>query len=254
MRDPGEDLILLAMTTGQDPSRMTTLQHAVACAALARLAGRGRIRVDAGGITVRDATTVGEPSLDDALTALAGTDNPVRVATFLRRGAGELTRSRIQRLVDIGVIRVERPRRLFRREVLAIVDADRSAGAREHVDRISRSDGPVPADDAMMAAFVVSAHLHVRLYPGLPGWPQRLRLETLAGETRMTSTVLTDSYQILNPSPAGTGMTNADLDAIVRESFRHIVTSVTRATHHVEHTLHGAGHDGGHVHHHGGGH
>lgn len=173
----GEDLLLLALLAGHGSLRRDYgISFALMGAELVQLAALGRVGVTDDNITVESTEPAGDTELDAALTALAGEPGPLRTGEWVARPQEGLPGGYLARLAAAGVI--SPAGRFYRR--WRFTDPARVAAARQRLDAIARSAGPIGLGEAAYAGLACAAGLDRRLYPDRAGRAQRRRLLEIA--------------------------------------------------------------------------
>jgi Golgi phosphoprotein 3 GPP34 len=179
----GEDLVLLSVSP--DDGRVTTAQQlgfGLMGSDLVRLAAAGRLTITAGRITVTDRSPCQDPELDAALASLAGARREVRAKWWVSHPRHGIAGTYLERLAAAGVLQAERRTRLgiFPVTRWRVVDAARQAAAKERLDAVAFSAGPVTTAQAALAGLAHATGLGTVLYPGRDGRTARARLERIA--------------------------------------------------------------------------
>lgn len=253
----GEDLVLLAIGDDGRLPRLPRLRRALLSAELARLGEAGRIRIVRHRVVVSSELPLGDQEVDATLARLvAAQQPPPHISKVLRHPPRGIRSAYLIRLAGQGALR--RRTRLIGRDRWYVVDAARHADVRALVERIATSQGPASMEDATLAGLIYAADMDAVIYPGLPGWQRRQRLERLARRSWPVSTVshapaatskpgpapmLTDSTMQGTSSQADHDATRAAIDAVVRESVRAVMNAITNVVTSVEHHGH-SGHGG----------
>jgi hypothetical protein len=173
----GDDLVLLSVNPGS--GRITTMQkigYGLMGAELVRLAASGRVDIEAGRVTVRNATPTGDPRLDAALASLAGSGRPPKAERWVGHPRRKILDSYLEHLVAAGWLR--REARVLTR--WRIGDATRVADARARLDAIAMSAGRIDLTHAAFGGLAHAIGLENVLYPGWGNRGIRRRFREIA--------------------------------------------------------------------------
>jgi len=230
---------------------------------LVSLAEAGRIRIVRRRAVVCSASPVADREIDALLKRLTDVQPPPHIDELMRHPPRGIRTAYLNRLAGQGVAR--RHPHPIGRDRWIIVDTDRRAEINSRVESAVTSAEPAP-EDVTLAAFVLAAGLDGVVYPGLPGWPQRQRLEHLAqgvwpafttggapqptGTSGLGSMPADGTMQGL-ASRSDDAVTRAAIEAAVRDVVGHVLGAALHGISVVEHQHHTG--NGGGIHH-GGGH
>jgi len=218
----GEDLLLLALDAGRGrPGRIETISYGLMGAELVRLAACGRIDLVDDQVVAKDPAPTGDADLDAALARIG---EPHEWVPRPRIIDGYL-----ERLTASGVL-CEQTR--FGSTRWRITGAARLAEARQRLDLIACSAGPVDLSQTAYAALACALGLDRLLYPGRRRRAERDRLREVAAGRWTTSPALAgDSTDAAAASPdAGNGPDRAAIDAATRAAIHAAAYAVAAAT------------------------
>lgn len=245
----GEDIVLLAIHRNGTIIAYEKLRFALAGWELVRLAETRRIDIDHDGyIVVVDNGPTGDAIVDSALAAIDNAIGQPRAKEWVARQRSTLAAKYLERLAAAGTIRAGRRKALglLRAQRWTVVDKARGIDAKDRLDEIAFSTGPVTPEQAAFAGLVHAVGLDARLYPKRKNLAARNRLQAVAQE-HQTIGMFSDSSPSLN-NPGDNSIQMAP-DAGLNFAALSAVQSCVHATHHAA-ADHGIGHDGGS--HHGG--
>lgn len=184
----GEDLLLLSVRPG-DGRLMTAsrINYGLMGSELIRLTALGRVNVDDRQITVLNQIPTGDADLDAALASLAS-GKPPRPKTWVGRPRNGIQYAYLQRLVRAGALRSESGGVLGRQR-WALLQSRRADEARERLDTIAYSAGPVDLAQAAFGGLAHAISLDVHLYPRFADRKVRRRLREIgAGQWTQAAT------------------------------------------------------------------
>jgi hypothetical protein len=258
----GEDLALLSVSPAD--GRVTTAQKlgfGLMGSELVRLAAAGRLTITAGRVTVTDPSPCRDPALDAALASLAGSGRGVRAKAWVSRPRRGIAEAYLERLAAVGVLQAERSTRLgiFPVTRWRVADAGRQAEAKERLDAIALSTGPVSTAQAALAGLAHATGLGAVLYPGRASRPARARLERIAKGSEVAAGVADAAgagQAVSQAMAAANQATRAAVDAATAAATQAAidaatsaaVAAATEAAHSAAHGAHGGGGGGGHGH------
>lgn len=239
METLGEDLVLLAMTHEGKVGVADKLRFGVAGSELVRLAAAQRVDVVDGRIVVLSRSRTGDARLDAALADIERSKRPPKAGAWVARDRPGLVESYLEQLVSQGVVRAERRKRfgIFTVTRWFVIDSGRVAQARDRLDAVARSSGPIDSSQAALGGLAHAIELDVLLYPlheGPANESARERLEQIAEADPAAATVRSTAEQ---------AAVDASIDAAMAASVNAAVSASVYATHHAA-VQHG-GHDGG---------
>ena len=224
-----EDLLLLALDAGQGRlGRTYAISYGLMGADLVRLAARGRIDIIDDQIVVRNPAPTGDAELDAALARIGEPASPPRPGEWVQRPHPRICGWYLERLMAAGVI-CKQTRFLITR--WRITQTGRLAEARQRLDLIACSAGPVGLSQAAYAGLACAIGLDHVLYPGRRQRAERDRLrEIAAGQWTTTPAVASDSADAAAASPdAGSGTGRAATDAATLAAIRAATDAVATA-------------------------
>ncbi|MBO0816389.1 MAG: GPP34 family phosphoprotein, partial [Actinobacteria bacterium] len=159
-----EDLLLLALEAGRGSlGRIYGMDYALMGAELVRLAACGRIDIVDDQVVVRSPAPTGDAELDAALATIADSASPPRPGDWVQRPRARICGRYLARLTGTGVI-CEQTR--FKITRWRITNTARLADARQRLDLIACSAGPVDLGHTAYAALACAIGLDRLLYPG----------------------------------------------------------------------------------------
>jgi hypothetical protein len=224
----GEDLLLLALDAGRGRlGRTYVISYGLMGAELVRLAACGRIDIVDDEVWVRCPTPTGDAELDAALARIGEPTTPPWPDEWVPRPG--ITSRYLERLMATGVI-CEQTSSGFPR--WRIIQAPRLAEARQRLDLIACSAGPVDLSQTAYAALACALGLDRLLYPGRRRRAERDRLREVAAGHWTTSPVLaSDSADAAAASPdASNGPDRAAIDAATLAAIHAAAYAVAAAT------------------------
>lgn len=221
VKDLGEDLLLLSVRP-RDGVIMTMdrIKYGLMGSELIRLAALGRVSVDARQITVLNQIPTGDEQLDAALTSLAN-GKPQRPRTWVGRPRPGIRDAYLERLVTAGALRSESIGRLGRKRWI-VPPSRRADQARERLDAIAYSTGPVDLAQSAFGGLAHAINLDGHLYPKFADRRLRRRLREV-GSGQWTQGV-TDAV-----SSAASASTDAAMRAATEAAMRAAVDASTAA-------------------------
>ena len=222
-----EDLLLLALDAGQGRlGRTYAISYGLMGADLVRLAARGRIDIIDDQIVVRNPAPTGDAVLDAALARIGEPASPPRPGEWVQRPHPRICGWYLERLMAAGLI-CKQTRFLITR--WRITQTGRLAEARQRLDLIACSAGPVGLSQAAYAGLACAIGLDHVLYPGRRQRAERDRLrEIAAGQWTTTPAVASDSAAAASPD-AGSGTGRAATDAATLAAIRAATDAVATA-------------------------
>ncbi|MBQ0829381.1 GOLPH3/VPS74 family protein [Streptomyces tagetis] len=164
----GEQLLLLSLDDESGETReLVKVVPAIAAAELVELALAGRIEVTEDEVTVVDATPLGEPVLDAALSTVAGEDEPGRVGDWINVLKADAVPRTIAGLVGKGLVREERKRVLGLFPVRRYPEADGTveAAVRQRLHAVVLEGATPNERTASLVALVHGARMHRLAFP-----------------------------------------------------------------------------------------
>jgi Golgi phosphoprotein 3 (GPP34) len=224
-----EDLLLLALDAGRGRlGRTYLISYGLVGADLVRLAARGRIDIIDDQIVVRSLASTGDAELDAALARIGEPASPPRPGEWVQRPHPRICGWYLERLMAAGVI-CEQARFLITR--WRITQPGRLAEARQRLDLIACSAGPVDLSQAAYAGLACAIGLDQLLYPGRRRRAERERLREIAAGRWITSHAMaSDSADAAAASPdASSGAGRAATDAATLAAIRAATDAVARA-------------------------
>jgi hypothetical protein len=226
----GEDLLLLALDAGRGrPWRTYGLSYALMGAELVRLAACGRIGIVDGQVVVKSPAPTGDTELDAALARIGESASPPRPGDWVQRPRPRITGRYLERLMAAGVV-CERTRSQITR--WRITQTPRLAEARQRLDLIACSAGPVDLSQTAYAGLACAIGLDRSLYRGRRRRAERDRLREIATGRWTTSPALASDSA--NAAPATLPATSSEegraaLDAATLAAIREATQAVARA-------------------------
>jgi hypothetical protein len=171
----GEDLLLLSIRP-RDGMIVTgsLISYGLMGSELIRLAALGRVDVDDRHITVLNQIPTGDDELDAALASLAS-GKPARPRTWVGRPRRRIRDEYLERLVKAGALRRESGGALGRKRWVVPPSA-RADQARDRLDAIAYSTGPVDLGQAAFGGLAHAIELDLYLYPRRANLSIRRRL------------------------------------------------------------------------------
>ena len=224
-----EDLLLLALDVGRGRlGRAYAISYGLMGADLVRLAARGRIDIVDDQIVVRSLAPTDDAELDAALARIGEPDTPPQSGEWVERPRPRICGKYLERLTATGVI-CEHTR--FRTTRWHITQTGRLAEARQRLDLIAGSTGPVDLSQAAYAGLACATGLDRLLYPGRLRRAERDRLrEIAAGRWTTTPSLASDSADAAAASPDATSEAGrAAIDAATLAAIRAATCAVARA-------------------------
>jgi hypothetical protein len=174
------DLLLLALNprTGQVRS-----PHPVDCALmgseLVSLAAAGRVGITGGRITVLDRRPTGDEELDSAVRSIADARWRPRAGGWVGRPRRGIRAAYLNRLAQAGAVSMGHSAVLHQPR-WQVTDSERLGAARQRLDVIARSKGPVTVEQRAYAGLVHATGLGKVVYPGWADRAARARLRDVA--------------------------------------------------------------------------
>jgi hypothetical protein len=221
-----EDLLLLALDAGGGRlGRTYVISYALMGAELVRLAASGRIDIVDDRIVVRSPAPTGDAELDAALARIGEPASPPRPGEWVERPRPRITGRYLERLMATGVICEETRLRITR---WRITGAARLAEARQRLDLIACSAGPVDLSQTAYAGLACAMGLDRLLYPGRRRRAERDRLRDIAAGRWITSPALASDSADAAPA-SSSGPDRAALDAATLAAIRAATYAVARA-------------------------
>ena len=230
-----EDLLLLALDAGQGRlGRTYAISYGLMGAELVRLAARGRIDIVDDQVVVRSQAPTGDLELDDALARIGEPDSPLEPGEWVARPRPRICGRYLEQLTATGVI-CEQTRfgaTWFGTTRWRITQTGRLAEARQRLDLIACSAGPVDLSQAAYAGLACAVGLDRLLYPGRHRLAERDRLrEIAAGRWTTSPAMASDSADATAASPdASSGPGRAAVDAATFAAIRAATDAVARAS------------------------
>jgi golgi phosphoprotein 3 len=174
----GEDLLLLALDAGRGRLERTyAISYGLMGAELVRLAACGRIGIVDGQVVVKSPAPTGDAELDAALARIGEPASPPRAGDWVQRVRPRITGRYLERLMAAGVVS-EQAR--FGVTQWPITNTARLAEARQRLDLIAWSAGPVDLSQTAYAGLACAIGLDRLLYPGRGRRAERDRLREIA--------------------------------------------------------------------------
>ena len=229
-----EDLLLLALDAGQGRlGRTYAISYGLMGAELVRLAARGRIDIVDDQVVVRSQAPTGDLELDDALARIGEPDSPLEPGEWVARPRPRICGRYLEQLTATGVI-CEQTRfgaTWFGTTRWRITQTGRLAEARQRLDLIACSAGPVDLSQAAYAGLACAVGLDRLLYPGRHRLAERDRLrEIAAGRWTTSPAMASDSADATAASPdADSGPGRAAVDAATFAAIGAATDAVARA-------------------------
>lgn len=206
----GEDLLLLALDAGRGRlGRTYMISYGLMGAELVRLAACGRVDIVDDQVVVRCPAPTGDADLDAALARIGEPATPPWPDEWVPRP--QITSGYLERLMASGVI-CEQTSSGFPR--WRITQALRLAEARQRLDLIACSAGPVDLSQTAYAALVCALGLDRLLYPGRRRRAERDRLREIAAGHWTSPALASDSTDAAAALPdVSNGPDRAAIDA-----------------------------------------
>ena len=227
----GEDLLLLALDAGRGRlGRTFMISYGLMGAELVRLAACGRIDIVDGQVVVRSPAPTGDADLDAALARIGEPATPPWPDEWVPR-PGILSRY-LERLIAAGVICEQSRSGITRLPRWRITQAPRLAEARQRLDLIACSAGPVDLSQTSSAALACALGLDRVRYPGRRQRAERDRLREVAAGHWATSPALPgDATGAVAAFPdAGNGPDRAAIEAATLAAIHAAAYAVAAAT------------------------
>ena len=224
----GEDLLLLALDAGRGRlGRTYTISYGLMGAELVRLAACGRIDIVDDQVWVRCPAPTGDADLDVALARIGEPTTPPWPDEWVPRP--RITSGYLERLMTTGVI-CEQTSSGFPR--WRIAQAPRLAEARQRLDLIACSAGPVDLSQTAYAGLACALGLDRLLYPGWRRRAERDRLRAVAaGHWTISPALAGDATDAAAASPdASNGPDRATVDAATLAAIHAAAYAVAAAT------------------------
>jgi hypothetical protein len=166
-----EELLLFAYddVTGRPLRNSTNVSYGLAGAVLVELDLAGRITVLDGRLSVLDRAPVGDPVLDAALERIVSVAKPRKPEWFVVRLQSRLRDKVLTRLVERGVLRMERTPvlRVFSVRRYPMVDGGIKSAARAQLERVVVHNGLPDARTAALATLLQACGLARPIFPEL---------------------------------------------------------------------------------------
>jgi hypothetical protein len=199
-----QELLLIAYddATGRaKPGGSVELDCGVAGAVLQELSLAGRIGLVDGRVTVLDPTPVGDPETDAALARIAGEEKGRKPDWWVSRLRFGLRNRELARLVDSGLLRLERRAvlRLFSSRRYFAVQAGIRSATRSQLERVVVHGGVPDARTAGLAALLNASGLARRTFPELGRKQLKIRMNELS-EGQWVSAAVRKAIQSLQSS------------------------------------------------------
>jgi hypothetical protein len=223
-----EDLLLLALDAGRGRlGRTYMISYGLMGAELVRLAACGRIDIVDDQVVVRSQAPTGDVDLDAALARIGEPTTPPWPDEWVPRP--QITSRYLERLMASGLI-CEQTR--FWITQWRITQAPRLAEARQRLDLIACSAGPVDLSHTAYAALACALGLDGLLYPGRRRRAERDRLrEIAAGHSTTSPALASDSTDAAAASPeASNGPDRTAIDAATLAAIHAAAYAVAAAT------------------------
>ena len=230
-----EDLLLLALDAGQGRlGRTYAISYGLMGAELVRLAARGRIDIVDDQVVVRSQAPTGDLELDDALARIGEPDSPLEPGEWVARPRPRICGRYLEQLTATGVI-CEQTRfgaTWFGTTRWRITQTGRLAEARQRLDLIACSAGPVDLSQTSSAALACALGLDRVRYPGRRQRAERDRLREVAAGHWATSPALPgDATGAVAAFPdAGNGPDRAAIEAATLAAIHAAAYAVAAAT------------------------
>jgi hypothetical protein len=184
----GEDLLLLALDAGRGRlERIFAIGYGLMGAELVQLAACGRIDIVDDQIVVTSAAPTGDGELDAALARIGEQAFPPWADEWVQRVRPRITGHYLERLMAAGVVGEQTRFGVAR---WPITGPARLAEARQRLDLIACSAGPVDLSQAAYAGLACAIGLDRVLYPGRGRRAERDRLREFATGRWATSPAL----------------------------------------------------------------
>ncbi|MBO0814157.1 MAG: GPP34 family phosphoprotein [Actinobacteria bacterium] len=208
-----DDLLLLAIDACQGRlGRVYAISYGLMGAELVRLAATGRITIAEDRVLVCRATPTGDAELDAALARINELASPPQPGDWVARPRLGIVAGYLHRLEAARVIQDQTRWWLARYRV---TDAARAAQARQQLDAIARSAGPVDLGQAAYAGLACAIGLDRMLYRGRRRGAERRRLRDIASGHWMASLPGADDSVTTGPAAS-----QAALQATMAQSAR----------------------------------
>jgi hypothetical protein len=181
----GEDLLLLAVNPRS--GRLQTVERialAVRAVELIELSAAGRVDLVADRVVVDDPAPLGDPCLDEALTALRSWASGPTLDEWLPARPAEpgpgVVKLHLDALAAAHVVRLETTGEgVALHTRIVVVDEERRVRALARIDAVVRGAADVTPEDRGLAGVVHACGLDRYLYRGLRGRASRRRLDRL---------------------------------------------------------------------------
>lgn len=225
----GEDLLLLALDAGRGRlERAFAISYGLMGAELVRLAACGRIDIVDDQVVVTSPAPTGDADLDAALAQIGEPPIPPWADEWVARPRLRITGRYLERLMAAGVVGEQTRFGVTR---WPITGTARLAEARQRLDLIAWSAGPVDLSQAAYAGLACAIGLDRVLYPGRARRAGRDRLREFATGRWTTSQVLaSDSADAAAASPdASTEAGRAAVDAATLDAINAAAYGVAAA-------------------------
>ena len=184
----GEDLLLLALDAGRGRlERVFAISYGLMGAELVRLAACGRIGFVDDRVVVNSPAPTGDAELDAALARIGELDSPPWVGDWVQRVRPRITGRYLERLIAAGVVCEQARFGVIR---WPVTNTARLAEARQRLDLIAWSAGPVDLSQTAYAGLACAIGLDRVLYPGRGRRAERGRLREIAAGRWTTSPAL----------------------------------------------------------------
>jgi hypothetical protein len=227
----GEDLLLLALDAGRGRlGRTFMISYGLMGAELVRLAACGRIDIVDDQVVVRSPAPTGDADLDAALARIGEPATPPWPDEWVPRPG--ILSGYLERLVATGVICEQGKFGIIRWPRWRITQAPRLTEARQRLDLIACSAGPVDLSQTAYAALACALGLDRVRYPGWRRRAERARLrEVAAGHWTTSPALASGSTDAVAAFPdAGNGPDRAAIDAATLAAIHVAAYAVAAAT------------------------
>jgi len=179
----GEQLLLLSLDDESGTAKESAkVALAISAASLVELALAGRIDVTDDKVTVVDATPLGEPALDAALTEIVGKDKPGRTKDWIHQLKKDAVAGANTGLIEKGLVREEKKKVLGLFPVRRYPEADGSAEAavRQRLDEVVLRGATPDERTASLVALLHGGKLHRLAFPDADARPVEAAMESIS--------------------------------------------------------------------------
>jgi hypothetical protein len=151
-----------------------------------RLAAAGRVEITGGRITVLDQRPAGDEELDSAVRSIADARWRSRAGGWVSRPRRGIREAYLNRLAQEGAVSMGESA-VLRQRRWRVTDSERLGAARQRLEAIARSEGPVTVEQRAYAGLAHAIGLGQVVYPGWANRSVRARLRDIAAGRARTA-------------------------------------------------------------------